>query len=64
MNNKIIYVQNLKIVYNMLYYTSSPVLCKPKEEYTDVHSDMKKWRLNFYGHIKRTEPSRARVALI
>lgn len=50
--------------YNMLYKTSSLVLCKEIEEYTDVHSDMKKWRLNLYGHIKTTEPSRARVTLI
>ena len=31
---------------------------KEIEEYTDIHSDMRKRRLKFYGHIKRMEPTR------
>ena len=31
---------------------------KEVEEYTDIHSDIKKRRLKFYGHIKRMNPSR------
>lgn len=31
---------------------------KEIEEYTDIHSDMRKRRLKFFGHIKRMDPTR------
>lgn len=31
---------------------------KEVEQYTDLHSDIKKRRLKFFGHIKRMDPSR------
>ena len=31
---------------------------KEVEEYTNIHSDMRKRRLKFYGHIKRMKPTR------